>query len=240
MKNKVCFVTFFCIGFLFVSCDDAVRNNIPGQNDDALKIVNSEAEEYSLSLEGVPVYWRDSVALTKEDGPVYLSFWRNVDGIPDFPTWGGQPVVKYDQKAGEIKEGRLSLNLPEEIPDEFLLKPQYYTLQGIPGPVEDYTGEGAPGLLVGKAGFYNYNIGARRAGRQNSYYYACFLYATGDGRVKHQSGGYVELKKGWNFLVFMGGGTGEYVRYKSLKELYDAYPFELQTYYYTFDDSPPQ
>jgi hypothetical protein len=245
-KLSMIFLSLFYIGILLISCGNGLAIGEPGQNGDVFKVVDqeqpNEPEEYSLSLEGIPVYWRDSAALVEDDGPVYLSFWRkDADGVPASPeNWGGLPQVKYDQKAGEIKEGKLSLTLPEEIPDVFLLDSQYYTAEGIIGisTLPDYTGEGTPGLSAGTAGFYNLEI--RTTGRRPSFLYFSFWYANRDGRIRHPFSGYIDLKKGWNFLVFTDYTTGEYVRYRSLQKIYDSYPFELQTYYYAFDDKPPQ
>jgi hypothetical protein len=236
MKKKLIFLTLSCMVFLFVSCGDPLGNDVSGNGEPG----QDEPEEYSLSLEGIPVYWRDSAALVEDDGPVYLSFWeKDADGVPISSGWGSLRVVKYEQKAGEIKKGTLALSLPEEIPDDFLLESRYNIFGESMMRLSGYTGEGTPGLLVGVAGFDN--LAKRTDGRRLAdVLYPSFVYATEDGRIGCQSGGYVALKRGWNFLIFTDYTKGEYVWYRSLQKLYDCYPFEFQTSYYAFDDNPPQ
>lgn len=235
MKNKVRFVMVFLAVSLF-ACNDVLKSNVSGngleQDEDVLKSVNDD-EEDSLSLEGIPVYWRDSTELWKEEGDVYLAFWpKDADGVPrSREVYGGISYETYDQKIGERSQGYLSITLPEEIPDSCLVDPKYILFSW------EETWEGPPGLLMERARFAGLKERTNR--RQLITTVADILYASMDGRIESKSGVYVDLKRGWNFLAY-NLETGEYTRFGSLKELYSHAPFELQTYYSMYDDNPPQ
>jgi hypothetical protein len=226
------------LAFVLISCGDVLGTGNPGQSGDGSEFKREDQAEETggnpLSLEGVPVYWRDSTELWKDKGDVYLAFWpKDADGVPrPREIWGGIPYKTYDQKIGERNQGYLSITLPEEIPDSCLLDPEYVFFSW------EESWEGTPGLLIERVRFAGLVIRAKRR-QPRPIIWEYILYANMDGRIERKSGVYVDLKKGWNFLA-VHSETGEYTRFGSLKELYSHCPFELKTYYYAFDDNPPQ